>query len=148
LAVTSTTSETIYAKERLIRDCYANDLQRYRPSEFEVTREAIPGVLSRKRADLVTVDRDRRLRVWEFKLRAAAASLGQVLVYLALCRRHYDAERVVRPVLAAAEFDPDLTYAVEALNLGVELVPLPAAVLNAGKVPFATPDPSVPALPI
>jgi hypothetical protein len=140
--------EVTYARERAIRDSYADDLQRYRPEELEVNREALPGLQNRKRADLVTVDRQRLLRVWEFKIRATAEALGQLLVYLALCRRHYGDQRVIRAVLAAAEFDPDVTCAIEALNLGVEVVVLPPAVLNAGKVPFSRPDMTVPALTI
>lgn len=146
--MTATHPNHMYVQERLMRDHYAADLRAYRPNELEVSREAIPGSIRRKRADLLTVDRQRNLRVWEFKVRAAAGALGQLLVYLALCRRHYGEHRVIRPVLAAAELDPDLTFTIEALNLGVEIVELPAAVLNAGKVPFCNPDPSVPALSV
>ena len=142
------TPEVTYARERAIRDSYAADLQRYRPEELEVNREALPGLQKQKRADLLTVDRQRLLRVWEFKVRATPTALGQLLVYLALCRRHYGDQRIIRPVLAAAEFDPDVTVAIEALNLGVEVIELPPTVLNAGKVPFSRADLSVPVLSI
>lgn len=138
------TLDIIYARERAMRDAYADELELYRPREIEVSRESLPGSRASKRADLFTVDAVRILRVWEFKVRATAAAVGQLLVYLALCRRHYGSDRVVRPVLAGAEFDPDLLYAVEALNLGIEIVRLPVAVLNAGKVPFSRPDHTVP----
>ncbi len=128
-----------------MRNAYADELQRYRPLELEVSRERLPGTADCKRADLFTVDRHGLLRVWEFKVRATGASLGQLLVYLALCRRHYNGKRVVRPVLAAAEFDPDVTFAIEALNLGIEVVVLPPAVLNAGRIPFSRPAEAVPA---
>ncbi|MDQ3933702.1 MAG: hypothetical protein M3340_03630 [Actinomycetota bacterium] len=128
-----------------MRNAYADELQRYRPLELEVSRERLPGTADCKRADLFTVDRQGLLRVWEFKVRATGASLGQLLLYLALCRRHYNGKRVVRPVLAAAEFDPDVTFAIEALNLGIEVVVLPPAVLNAGRIPFSHPAEAVPA---
>jgi RecB family endonuclease NucS len=128
-----------------MRDAYADELDRYRPHEVEVSRERLPGATDQKRADLFTVDRHGLLRIWEFKVRATAASVGQLLVYLALCRRHYAGKRVVRPVLAAAEFDPDVTFAIEALNLGVEVVVLPPAVLNAGRIPFSRPSEPIPA---
>lgn len=138
------TEEVTYAHERAMRDAYADDLERHRPRELEVSRESLPALCDQKRADLFTVDRREVLRVWEFKIRATPEALGQVLVYLALCRRHYGTERIIRPVLAAAEFDPDLLYAIEALNLGVEVVQLPPTVLNAGKVPFRRPEAPLP----
>jgi hypothetical protein len=135
--------EVIYARETAMRDAYANDLRRYRTTEYELSREKLPGITAAKRADLFTVDQHDVLRVWEFKIRASSDAIGQVLVYLALCRRHYGLNRIIRPVIAAAEFDPDVLYAIEALHLGIEVVRLPAAVLNAGKVPYHRPDPSM-----
>lgn len=132
----------IYARECVVRDAFADALHEYRPLELEISRESLPGLIGRKRADLFTVDRDDVLRVWEFKLRAGPDAIGQVLVYLALCRKHYGFNRVIRPVLAAAEIDNDVRYAVEALHLGIELVQLPVAVLNDGHLTY-TPAPSV-----
>lgn len=125
----------VFARECLIRDAYADELAFYRPTEWEVSREALPGLTDFKRADLMTVEKPSDvLRVWEFKLRVTPAAIGQVLTYLALCRRHYNFVRTIRPVLAAIEFDPDVEYTIEALNLGIEIVKLPPAVFNAGRV--------------
>lgn len=134
----------VYARECAVRDTYADDLASYRPREIEVSREALPGLRDVKRADLLTVDQYDVLRIWEFKLRATPGAIGQVLTYLALCRRHYRLQRIIRPVLAAIEFDPDVLYAIEALNLGIETVVLPATVVNAGKVPVCYPDNNLP----
>ncbi len=133
-----------YARECAVRDTYADHLDLYRPREIEVSREALPGTLDVKRADLVTVDRADVLRIWEFKIRATPAAIGQVLTYLALCRRHYEFRRILRPVLAAIEFDADALYTIEALNLGIETVLLPPAVINAGKVSLCVPDKNLP----
>ena len=128
-----------YARELAMRNAYADELSTYRSQEYEVSREGLPGG-TRRRADLHTVDRNEVLRVWEFKIRATPDALGQLQMYLWLCRLHYGLSRVVRPVLAAAEFDPELPAVIEGLNLGIEVVRLPPAVLNAGDVPFARPD--------
>lgn len=135
----------IFARECLIRDAYADEIAWYRPNEREVSREALPGLTDSKRADLVTVEKATNvLRIWEFKIRATPAAIGQVLTYLALCRRHYHYSRILRPVLAAIEFDPDVLYTIEALNLGIEAVTLPAAVVNAGKVSVCYPERNLP----
>jgi RecB family endonuclease NucS len=134
-----------YARETAMRDCYAKELATYRPNEHEVSREALPGSAS-KRADLFTIDKSNIFRVWEFKIRADSNAIGQLLVYLALCRRHYPTD-TIRPVLAAAEFHDDVRYAIEALNLNIEVVDLPPSVLGAGKVPFHRPDPAAKVIP-
>jgi hypothetical protein len=138
-AIPQPDGEVTYAREVAMRDAYADELSRYRPGEHVVSKEGLPG-LTRRRADLFTVDRFDLLRVWEFKIRATPDALGQLLIYLWLCRNHYGGSRIIRPVLAAATFNPELPPAIEGLNLGIEIVQLPPAVLNAGDIPFARPE--------
>jgi RecB family endonuclease NucS len=88
-----------------------------------------------------TVDLNNVLREWEFKMRANASSLGQLLRYVALSRRDQNFQRHVVGVLAAFEFAEDVHFTNASMNLGLELVRLPRWLRNGGCVllPSVTP---------
>ncbi|MFJ5883560.1 hypothetical protein [Kitasatospora cineracea] len=130
-----------------MRNQYASELARHRPNELLIAREN-GYVGTAVRADMRTVDRSNVTRLWEFKIRASYEALGQILVYMAMARRAEEANgnaHLIRGVIAAFDFQPELIYAVERLNLSIELVTLPATlrsdVLHVSK---ATPIPMIP----
>src|SRR5262249_46487919 len=92
--------------------------------------------LSRRRADLRSVDVSDVLLEWEFKLFADALALGQILVYVALARREQKRFRRVRGVIAAFGFAEELQYAIETMNLGIELVEIPESLRWGGSAPL------------
>jgi hypothetical protein len=140
--------EDDFARECLIRDRYAERLADFRPRERLLrTENTLAG--SRVRADMRTVDNADVLRIWEFKIAASYAGLGQILTYLALERRATDFKRDVRGVLAAFIIQPEIRFAVAVLNLGIELVVLPPTLRLAGAVLTTsgpTPVPDIPNL--
>src|SRR3984885_11181270 len=126
-------AEESFARECRIRDLYAARLGEFRPHEKLLkTENTIAG--SRVRADMRTVDSRNRLLVWEFKLIASYDGLGQILTYLALERVAANFRRDVRGVLAAFSIQPEIRTAVDVLNLGIELVELPAKLRLAGGI--------------
>jgi hypothetical protein len=120
-------------RECAIRDAYADQLARFRPHERLISKEStFEG--TRVRADMKTVDRSNVLRIWEFKIRAGHAGLGQILTYLAM-ERLSSPNRRVRPVLAAFEINTEITQANEMLNLGIEMLVLPRILRRGGDAP-------------
>jgi hypothetical protein len=96
-----------------------------------------------------TVDSGNVLRIWEFKIAASYDGLGQILSYLALERLATAFGRRVEGVLAAFSIQPEIRTAIGVLNLGIELVELPAKLRLAGGVPAitnSTPLPDIPTL--
>lgn len=131
-----------YAHECRIRDAFAEHLHELRPAERLVDTEVrydVPGA----RADMRTVDDRQTVREWEFKIEADYSSLGQALVYVALARRAYGFGRSVRGVVAAFSFPAHIAYANEAMNLGLELVEIPAWMRQAGGYLGGPPTPGV-----
>lgn len=139
--------EAIFAHECRIRDLYADRLKEFRPSEKLLKTEyKFDG--SFVRADMRTVDAFETIRVWEFKLIGSYEGLGQILTYIALARLAEDFSRQVKGVFAAFGFQHEVRMAVEVLNLGVELVTIPAKLRLAGGVPAReTPPSSPPVIP-
>ena len=129
-----------------VRDLYAARLQDERPNERLLdTEHSYPGTAIR--SDMRTLDRANDVRVWEFEIVCSYTGLGQVLTYLAVARRAEGFERRVRGVLAAFEFQPEILLAVEALNLGLEIVHIPAKYRLAGGVPARAAPPPAPVIP-
>ncbi|MDQ0679690.1 hypothetical protein QFZ30_003072 [Arthrobacter pascens] len=127
-------ADAIFAHECRIRDMYASRLREFRPTEKLLKTEyKFDG--SFMRADMRTVDISDILRVWEFKLIGSYEGLGQLLTYIALARLAEDFSRPVKGVFAAFGWQPEVKLAVEVLNLGVELVTIPAKLRLAGGVP-------------
>lgn len=120
------------AKEREVRDYYAQHLGRARPHEHLAKKEQ-GYVLSRLRADMRTIDLHDTIREWEFKLHADYRAIGQILTYVALARRELGF-RAVRGVVAAFSFAEEVSLANEVMNLNLELVTLPDWMRGAGKV--------------
>lgn len=144
-------ADAIFAHECRIRDLYADRLREFRPTEKLLKTEyRFDG--SFVRADMRTVDTADAIRVWEFKLVGSYEGLGQILTYIALARLAEDFSRQVKGVFAAFGFQPEVRMAVEVLNLGVELVTIPAKLRLAGGVPAKeaplSPPPVIPFLPI
>ncbi|GAA4243222.1 hypothetical protein [Dactylosporangium darangshiense] len=135
-----------YAAERAIRDAYAARLEEFRPDErvWKTEHTYYPSLL---RGDLRTIDKLNRIRVWEFKLKIGYDGLGQVLTYVALARQELKFARPVLGVLAGYEINPELLTAIEVLNLGIEVVILPATMRQAGRVPADTPSTDIPLIP-
>lgn len=105
-----------YAHECAIRDLYKSKLTELRSGERVLRGEhQIPNSLNR--ADMLTVDENDLLRIWEFKIDADYSGLGQLLVYLAYKRSSIDFVRPVRGVLAAFSFPEEIRRAVEIMNL-------------------------------
>ncbi|MCG5464851.1 hypothetical protein MED01_003110 [Micromonospora sp. MED01] len=135
-----------YAHECHVRDLYARRLTEFRPEEMLLkTEHSYAG--SRVRADMRTVSSDGVIRVWEFKILAGYEGLGQALTYLALARKEQEFGRPIRAVLAAFAFQPEIRTTIEVLNLGIELVELPAKLRLAGGVPDIETAMSVPTIP-
>lgn len=129
--------ESHFESELKIRDQYASDLARHRPCEVLIAVEA-PLQNSRRRVDMRTLDPTNITREWEFKLVADYRALGQLLTYVALARDSVPDNRIVRGVLAAFEFAPDVELTNERMNLGLELVQLPNWLRRAGAIPNGT----------
>jgi hypothetical protein len=138
--------DSSYAHECHIRDLYAKRLSEFRPEEMLLkTEHSYAG--SRVRADMRTISSNGVIRVWEFKIFASYEGLGQALTYLALARKEQGFERPIRAVLAAFEFQPEIRTTNEVLNLGLELVDLPAKLRLAGGVPSIATAVSVAMIP-
>jgi hypothetical protein len=140
--------EEMFAHECRIRDYYAARMGEFRPLERLLkTESGFAG--SRVRADMRTVDRTNQLRVWEFKIRASYAGLGQILAYVAQAEMETRFERSVQGVLAAFSFQDEIRTAVRVRHLGIELVELPLKLRLAGRVPAPVsfvPVPDIPSL--
>ena len=127
-------SEELFAHECRIRDLFVQELPIQRPSERLITTEfTYPGASAR--VDMRTVDATNLLREWEFKIHADYSALGQILTYVALQRRQLNFTRPVRGVIAAFTFQREIMDAIEILNLGIELVRIPAWMAKAGQIP-------------
>lgn len=120
------------AKEREVRDYFAQNLGRLRPHEHFAKKEQ-GYVLSRLRADMRTIDLHDTIREWEFKLHADYRAIGQILTYVALARKELGF-RAVRGVVAAFSFADEVSLANEVMNLNLELVTLPDWMRGAGSV--------------
>jgi hypothetical protein len=130
-----------------VRDLYASRLRELRPLErLLATEHSYAG--SKIRGDMRTVDADNLIRVWEFEIFCGYTGLGQVLTYVATARRSTNFEKSIRGVLAAFEFQPEVVYAVEVLNLGIEIVHIPKTFRLAGAVLPAAPSVSPPVIPV
>jgi hypothetical protein len=139
-------AEEAFAHECRIRDLYAARLAEFRPQERLLkTENTFAG--SRLRADMRTVDSRNVLRIWEFKIVASYEGLGQVLTYLALERLATNFQREVQGVLAAFSIQTEVRAAVDVLNLGIELVELPAKLRLAGGIPVVAAPTSVADIP-
>ena len=125
---------TDHARESKIRDVYSAQLGKLRPRELLVGTE-FKATGSGKRADMVTIDRDEVLQIWEFKIHATYEGLGQILAYTAAFRESKGFAKPVRGVLAACTFDHDIVRPIEILNLGIEVVRIPTSLWCAGDVP-------------
>jgi hypothetical protein len=141
-------AEVAFAHECRVRDLYAARLEDFRPRERLLkTENGFVG--SRVRADMRTVDSRNELRIWEFKIVASYEGLGQILTYLALERLTTSFQRGVQGVLAAFSIQAEIRTAIDVLNLGIELVELPAKLRLAGGIPAVTnasPVPNIPTL--
>ena len=141
-------AEEAFAHECRIRDLYAVRLDEFRPQERLLKTES-GFIASRVRADMRTIDSLNHLRVWEFKIEASYAGLGQILSYLAQAKLETNFERSVHGVLAAFSFQEEIRTAVSVLHLGIELVELPFKLRLAGGVPVLAsymPVPDIPSL--
>ncbi|WP_107676140.1 hypothetical protein [Agrobacterium sp. LAD9] len=133
------------AKEREVRDYYAQHLGRARPHEHLAKKEQ-GYVLSRLRADMRTIDLHDTIREWEFKLHADYRAIGQILTYVALARKELGF-RAVRGVVAAFSFADEVSLANEVMNLNLELVTLPDWMRGAGNVTGRTTKFMLPKIP-
>jgi RecB family endonuclease NucS len=138
--------QDVFAHECRIRDVYASRLSEFRPRE-KLLKTEYTFAGSRIRADMRSVDSINTLRIWEFKLFAGYEGLGQILTYLALERRATNFQREVRGVLAAFSIQPEIRTAVDVLNLGIELVDIPAKLRLAGGIPATEPLAPLPDIP-
>ncbi|NGY64112.1 hypothetical protein G7043_34860 [Lentzea sp. NEAU-D13] len=135
-----------YEHECRIRDYYAAELERHRPNERLVAREnSYAGTTVR--ADMRTIDRTNTVRLWEFKIHASYEALGQILVYVAMARRAEGYDPLIRGVIAAFDFLPELVDTVERLNLNIELVTLPRVLALAGRIPTNHSPVAIPVIP-
>ncbi len=139
-------SSDIYARECKIRDHFAACLKEERPGEILLGTENSPKGLA-IRADMKTVDNKNIVRIWEFKIRASYEGLGQVLTYLAMARRDDAFQRHMCGVLAAFEFQSEIIEAIRILNLGIEIVHIPAKYRLAGDNPASGPIAGLPNIP-
>lgn len=139
----------LHEREGRVRDYYASELAQHRPGELLIAREnSYEGTAVR--ADMRTIDRSNVTRLWEFKISASYEALGQILVYLAMARRAEEAagsDCLIRGVIAAFEFQPEIAYTVERLNLSIELVTLPPVLAQAGGIPTDAEPTSLPEIP-
>jgi RecB family endonuclease NucS len=127
---------TDFERETRIRDAYAANLDRERPHERLLRREHTYGDVAMRsiRGDMKTVDHTNALHIWEFKIQAGYSGLGQILAYVAMARKAVGFEKIVRGVLAAFSFQPEITEAMELLNLGIEAVEIPPKYRQAGGI--------------
>jgi hypothetical protein len=146
LSDTTESGSDIYARERRIRDHFAACLKEERPGEVLLGTESSPKGLA-IRADMKTVNKDNIVRIWEFKIRASYEGLGQVLTYLAMARRDDAFRRHMCGVLAAFEFQSEIVEAIRILNLGIEVVHIPAKYRLAGDNPANGPIAELPTIP-
>jgi hypothetical protein len=136
-----------YERESRVRDYYAEELGQHRPGERLIaTENGYAGTAVR--ADMRTIDRRNVIRLWEFKIRASYEALGQILVYVAMARRAEGYDRLIRGVIAAFEFQPELVDTVEMMNLGIELVTLPVVLARAGGIPIGRAVTTIPQIPV
>jgi hypothetical protein len=126
-----------YEHETRIRNAYAACLADERPGELLLKTEHEYETEAGRtlRGDMKTLDEHDVLRIWEFKICADYSALGQILVYVALARKKLAFQRIVRGVIAAFQFPPEVAETIELLNLNIERVDLPAKYRLAGKVP-------------
>ena len=122
------------ANECRIRDYYAAHLETFRPEE-KLARCEQRYSNSSLRADMRTINPQNTIFEWEFKINADYKALGQILQYVALAREN-EKSRVIRGVIAAFTFTPELRLANERMNLNLELVLLPTWVRGAGALPL------------
>ncbi|MFI6345050.1 hypothetical protein [Streptomyces sp. NPDC050560] len=97
-----------------------------------------------------TIDRSDVTRLWEFKIGASYEALGQILVYVAMARRAEEAsgnDCLIRGVIAAFDFQPEIAYTVERMNLSIELVTLSPVLAYAGGIPASAEPASLPVIP-
>lgn len=138
-----------HERECRVRDYYASELAQHRPGELLIaTENSYEGTAVR--ADMRTIDRRNITRLWEFKIHASYQALGQILVYLAMARRAEEAtgsDCLIRGVIAAFNFQPEIVYTVERLNLSIELVTLPPVLAHAGSIPTLAEPTSLPEIP-
>jgi hypothetical protein len=129
-------SDDKYAHECRIRDAYAASLAHERPHEHLLSLEHTYGdaAIRSIRGDMKTVDPNNVLHIWEFKIEAGYSGLGQILAYVAMARKAVGFEKRVRGVLAAFAFQPEITEAIELLNLGIEAVEIPPKYRQAGGI--------------
>ncbi len=127
---------TDFERETRIRDAYAANLARERPRERLLSLEHTYGEVTMRsiRGDMKTVDHNNALHIWEFKIQAGYSGLGQILAYVAMARKAVGFEKIVRGVLAAFSFQPEIKEAIELLNLGIEAVEIPPKYRKAGGI--------------
>jgi len=135
----SSVEEVIFDEDNLanecrIRDYYAVNLGIFRP-EQKLARCEQRYSNSSLRADMRTVNPQNTILEWEFKINADYKALGQILQYVALAREN-EKSRVIRGVIAAFTFTPELRLANERMNLNLELVLLPTWLRGAGAPPL------------
>jgi hypothetical protein len=125
-----------FERETRIRDAYAMNLAQERPGEHLLGTEHTYGPASIRsiRGDMKTLAPNNDLHIWEFKIKAGYSGLGQILVYVAMARRAVGFEKRVCGVLAAFSFHPEITDAIELLNLGIETVEIPPKYRLAGGI--------------
>jgi hypothetical protein len=125
-----------YEHECRIRDAYAASLASERPYERLLSLEHTYGDAATRaiRGDMKTVNQNNILHIWEFKIQAGYSGLGQILTYVAMARKAMGFEKRVRGVLAAFAFQPEITEAIELLNLGIEAVEIPPKYRQAGGI--------------
>ncbi len=138
-----------YEHECRIRDEFAKHLDQERPGELLLEKEHTYGEVAIRaiRGDMKTLDEKNVLRIWEFKIVAGYDGLGQILAYLAMARRVVGFKRTIRGMLAAFDFRPEITEAIEILNLGIEVVRIPPKYRLAGNVlphGMIIPPPTIP----
>jgi len=138
-----------YEHECRIRDEFAKHLKQERPGELLLGKEHTYSEVAVRaiRGDMKTLDEKNVLRIWEFKILAGYGGLGQILTYLAMARQVVGFKRTIRGVLAAFDFRPEITEAIEILNLGIDIVHIPPKYRLAGDVlprGMVTPPPTIP----
>ena len=127
--------EAEFAHECRVRDLFATRMSEFRPGELLIGTEACFAA-SNRRADLKSVDVANVLRLYEFKLIASPAAIGQVLTYVHLKQHERGYATDVRGVLAAYRFEHDVIETIRAMHLPIEIVTLPAHLARAGGVPI------------
>jgi len=120
------------ARENAVRDFYAANLNTLRDGRERLVGTEMVHANSLVRADMRTVDSNDVIREWEFKLVADYSALGQILVYTAALKVHYNFQRDIRGVIAALKIPPEISQAVRVGALNIELVVIPSWIYNAG----------------